>query len=342
MDGRDYLWGAGKQPLVYASAPGPIRDKSDVLRYWVDTLYTIDPRVLELPPVYLDSRVEKGLTTRDVSRRDAQWDDHGEAYARDSDGPNLQCTVRIPEGTFCLSFYELNSNGHSGNNRFRDYRISVRDHTGFPFPRDIRGIEKKAEFARSRVTAFWGGVYKRFAVKGPTEVMVQIYRNHSLNTTLAAVMLDEMTDIPESHFPPRDVEKLAARPPPRSEPDLDTIAKLLDGYLARCRNDIFASSESGPVTVLAARWVNESARLNLATSDQRFRLFASQLHYHLWQFAAMESTQQEIGLAPARNIERSLDWNQQIPNNSGLGRQAVMKYLSLHADRNSSARMESN
>ena len=48
--------------------------------------------------------------------------------------------------------------------------------------------------ARTRVTDFWGGVYKQFALRGPATFYFKVRRNHSNGTTMAGVMLDALPD----------------------------------------------------------------------------------------------------------------------------------------------------
>ena len=127
----NYIWGAGSAPVLYFAQIGPNHPgAADVMRRWVHWLYTADRRSLEIPPTYFDSRVIKGLTTREKGRRQAEWDDHGEAYPMALDGPDLYCTVRIPAGRFYLSLYDFNKDGHEGSNRYRDFRVSIRPRSG--------------------------------------------------------------------------------------------------------------------------------------------------------------------------------------------------------------------
>ena len=60
---QDYLWGAGWKPVNYNLTMGKAPDPTDSLRYHTEWRYTADPRVLEMPPTYLHSRVLKGYTT---------------------------------------------------------------------------------------------------------------------------------------------------------------------------------------------------------------------------------------------------------------------------------------
>ena len=65
---NNYLWGAGWKPIEHAFQISP-KEKSNSLRYWVHWIYTDNHRVLEMPPTYFDSRLQKGLTTVDKYRR---------------------------------------------------------------------------------------------------------------------------------------------------------------------------------------------------------------------------------------------------------------------------------
>ncbi len=197
---QDYIWGAGPEKVDYAARIGPNCEPGDSLRYWVHWLYTTSPRSLEIPPVYLHSRVLKRLTTWDVYRRQSEMDDHGEEYLMTLDGPHIYFTLRVPEGLFYLSLYDTNKDGHSGNNRWRDYRLSVRPHAvGQPL-NDITGFEQQPELARARIRDFWGGVYKRFLVRGPREITIEVNRNYSYNTILAGVFLDLVDEQPPPYF----------------------------------------------------------------------------------------------------------------------------------------------
>ena len=122
-------------------------------------------------------------------RRQAEWDDHGEAYALTHEGPHLYITVILPDGTFYLVFYFFNKDGHERNNRLRDYLITVK----------LFG-DPEADFARNRTLAqgrvcnFWGGVYKVFAVPGGQRYMIQIHDNWSFNTIVSGVFVDPVVD----------------------------------------------------------------------------------------------------------------------------------------------------
>ena len=58
----------------------------------------------------------------------------------------------------------------------------------------LRRVDALPTLARARVTDFWGGVYKQFALRGPATFYFKVRRNHSNGTTMAGVMLDALPD----------------------------------------------------------------------------------------------------------------------------------------------------
>lgn len=113
---RDYVWGAGALPVRYNLRISP-QQKNNSIRYWVHWLSTPNPRVLEMPPVYGDSRLQKGLAKAGELRRQAEVDDNGEAYPLTKEGPHVYASLKIPAGLYTLSFYNHNKDGHEGMNR---------------------------------------------------------------------------------------------------------------------------------------------------------------------------------------------------------------------------------
>ncbi|MDR1484382.1 MAG: hypothetical protein LBT09_06125 [Planctomycetaceae bacterium] len=151
-------------------------------------------------------------------RRQAEWDDHGEAYPWHIDGPDIWYWLKINhKGTFRISMYFVNPDGHGGANRMRDYLIEFyptdmqwvpqRFTDGSPeVPSKPVGIDmypligidgekmacKNAPLARSRVRNFWGGVHVQFTVTGPHNYFVKIDRNYSFNTIMSSVTIDQV------------------------------------------------------------------------------------------------------------------------------------------------------
>ena len=103
------------------------------------------------------------------------------------DGPHIYATLRVPPGKYFLSLYDFNKDGHTGSNRMRDYRVSIRRYPGDVPLRNLDGVEAWPELSRARIRDFWGGVYKRFMVSGPQTLTIEVNRNYSFNTILAGV-----------------------------------------------------------------------------------------------------------------------------------------------------------
>ena len=121
------------------------------------------------------------------TRRMAEWDDHGEAYPRSIQGPNINISVTVLDGIHRISLYFVNDDAHQGiNNSQRDYRVVVSS-------QDSIGATAAAA---SRVESFYGGVYKQFLVRGPGTYVVQIQRAGSFNTICSGVFVDKVTAPP--------------------------------------------------------------------------------------------------------------------------------------------------
>ena len=196
ISANSYLWGAGWEIVDSSSHIGPHCLLGDSLRFYATRLYTTEPRSLEMPYPLLQVQVESRKTTWDVDRRQSEIDDHSETYPMAYDGPHVFVNVRVPPGWYALSFYDFNKDGHDGNNRYRDYVVSVRSR---PYRSNIRGIDgfdESPELAHSRIHDFWGGVWTRFLVHGPAVYSVQVNRNYSFCTILAAEMLDTLDEMP--------------------------------------------------------------------------------------------------------------------------------------------------
>jgi hypothetical protein len=125
-------------------------------------------------------------------RRDAEEDDFSDnekVYPETYDGPDLWVKVSVPDSVHCLSLYFLNNDAHTVSNaKYRDYDVTIAPDYG-----DDEKTAAAAPLARTRVTDFWGGVYKQFLVCGPADFVVRIGRNRSFGTRLQAVFLDRVT-----------------------------------------------------------------------------------------------------------------------------------------------------
>ena len=326
----NYLWGAGEEPVAYHARIGPQARSGDSLRYWVHWLYTGNPNALEMPPTYFHSRVLKGFQTWEPCRRQAEWCDNGHEYPMKQAGPDLYCTLRIPAGQFYLSLYFNNKDGHMGNNRFRDYRLSVRRQ---PPGRDIGsidGFDAWPELARGRIVDFWGGAYKRFLVRGPQALTVRVERNHSFNTVLMGAFLDAVDELPAPYYP--------AVPPGRwagqaQAGQAGTEARLLEELeRARDGNPAWWASSSRPMYAALAR--HEKARMSEQVArdagQRAIMARAATCCYRLGLYAPWEAALTRAGITPSRQIEKALRWDGQ-QDCDGKGRQVVSEYVRTHS-----------
>jgi hypothetical protein len=337
----DDVWGAGWD-VMYDARIGARYMPADSLRYWVHWLATKDNRCLEMSPTYLHSRVLKKLTTWDVNRRESEWDDHGEAYPMSKDGPHIYCSLSIPEGLFYLSLYEIDPNGHSTTARFRDYQISIRPNLWqTPAPHtantttwqsfyDISEFDQKPELAHARANDFYGGVYKRFLVRGPAKLTVQVNRNYSFNTILPGVMLDLVDELPPPYFCTR--QEWEAKPP-KAVPEkassafipADTAAEAaqrLATALAevRFKNEAWWAENKRRFYLPLLRW-------QLAEASQTNSPALASSYYQLNLFADWEKQLKAQGLTPAREIEQAIRWDGVTYSCAGMGYQMISDYV---------------
>jgi hypothetical protein len=179
------------------------REKDDAIRRWIHWIKTDNPKTL-YDPWY-------------GYRRQAEWDDHGEAYPLSLDGPDIWIIVRIEhKGVFKVGMYFFNKDGHSGNNRLRDYSLEIysapENFKLKNLPQDEFAVRwhKYAVMAESQVRAgklpakqrvrdFWGGVHKQFVVTGPAYYLIKIDRNYSYNTIVSGVYIDRLHGKPTTH-----------------------------------------------------------------------------------------------------------------------------------------------
>ena len=268
---RDYVWGAGSEKIRYHLCMDP-REKGNSLRYWVHWLQSDYRRVLEMPAIYAQSRHKLGLAKPHETRRQSEVDDNGEEYPLTKEGPDVYANLQIPSGTWVVSFYNHNKDGHSGFNRARDYAISLRTKPRGVALEDVRGFDGWPEAARHRQRDFWGGVYQKYLVRGPQTLCVKYAKNNSFNTILAGVFLDKVDERsggeePEPYFSqaPRafaDVEP--------NRPEAATVSELWNELeRARTQNPQWWASESRRFYVPLAKW-HEAARLHtpFAGSDR--------------------------------------------------------------------------
>jgi hypothetical protein len=352
---QDFLWGAGRPNVKYHARIGLNADKGDSIRYWVHWLYTDNRRSLEMPPVYFDSRLVRKMTTPEKSRRQSEMDDHGEEYPMTKDGPHLYFTLKVPEGLHYLSLYNFNKDGHSGHNRMRDYRISLRAHPGKQPLSATEDFSARPELANGRLRDFWGGVWKRYLVRGPKALTVEVSRNYSYNTILAGVFLDTLEEKPQPYFfkttiaaprpkmwaglPVRDV---SLNPAAQSDNggleesgagEAEAASRLFE-VLERVRgtNPSWWARESRRGYLALIRWY-QAARLQtrpeeMASLNQRL----GTCYFQVQMFEPWEALIQKQGLLTPREIEKALRWDRKGKPESGTNRQAIEAYLKANLD----------
>jgi hypothetical protein len=350
----DDVWGAGWD-VMYDARIGARYMPADSLRYWVHWLATKDNRCLEMSPTYLHSRVLKKLTTWDVNRRESEWDDHGEAYPMSKDGPHIYCSLSIPEGLFYLSLYEVDPNGHQTTARFLDYEISIWPSSGKTLPNEfipnrtivrscfdfIEFEKEKSELAHTRANDFYGGVYKRFLVRGPAKLTVQVNRNYSFNTILPGVMLDLVDELPPPYFctrqeweskPPKTAPEKAASvffPAGTAAEAAQRLATALNEV--RFKNEAWWAENKRRFYLLLLRW-------QLAEASQPHSPALASSYYQLNLFADWEKQLKAQGITPAREIEQAIRWDGVTYSCAGMGNQMISDYVKAHPQKSGGPR----
>ncbi len=341
----DYVWGAGAETVPFVAHIGKNAAPDDSVRYWVQWLYTDNPHSLEMPPVYYDSRLKKGLvpppdgtSSPPKNRRQAELDDHGEVYPMTQDGPDIFLTFHVPKGDFYLSFYDFNKDGEDTNNRLRDYRLSLRSHPLGVALDDIDGFEQWPELAHARILDFRGGVYKRFLMRGPQTLTVRVSRNYSFNTILAGVFLDKVTEEPEPYFTPAgndDQERLTRIARADFDNKGGTAAKaeedavdLIWQQLEKIKQDNpeWSNTTGRLVYARLLPWLKNTILDNDNEGAERNYLRLTACYYQMSMLNKWEFFQKKRGLLTAREIEKSLVWDGKS-DSSGHGRNAVIQSL---------------
>jgi hypothetical protein len=176
---------------------GPFHNNGDTIRRWVHWIETDNPRTLYSP--------------LDAYRRQSEWDDHGEAYPLSKDGPDVWYFLKVKNpGIYRVDMYFFNKDGHSRNNRLRDYSIEFyKSPTGLSWGKGLewqifselaeQQVIKSPPIAKSRIRDFWGGVHKQFIVKGSEDYFVKVRRNYSFNTIVGFVGIDRILGEPTLH-----------------------------------------------------------------------------------------------------------------------------------------------
>lgn len=338
VSSNNYYWGGGWTPIEHAFQISP-QEKNNSLRYFVSSLQTDNPRSLEMPPTYLDSRLQKGLTTAGQYRRQSELDDNGEAYPLSKEGPNIYFSVSVPPGLWTLSFYNVNKDGHEGMNRMRDYLYSVRPHdSSKPLGDVTRDFVSQPVLAQSRQRDFYGGVYKRFLVRGPQQLTLAVAKNNSFNTILAGAFLDRVDERPAPYFGSVDwwQKRQSAREQERDELGAQSAGERAARFapamnekdaanrlfieIERLRelNPLMWARRSKPIYEALARSLEPTLSRESVQQDPVLLVRLGTCLYNLGHYAAWESVQRKQGLRPARDIEKSLKWDGHSSDGEGF------------------------
>lgn len=202
VQGGDMVYSINDQIKVEGNVGGDGRTRGDELRHWV-----------HWPYINLDGNRNVLFCPSICLRRESEWDDHGEAYSKKMDGPDVWAIVDVPEGAYEISLYFYNPNGYNPSESMRDFFIELRKYDEFPisiykilgkmtFRKTIAHIkntlssqiQKLPVLARSRVRFFTaGGVYKTFAIHAPGRYYFRICRNNSFNTILNGIFISQLS-----------------------------------------------------------------------------------------------------------------------------------------------------
>jgi hypothetical protein len=216
----------------------------------------------------------------------------------------------------------------------RDYRLSLRPHPQDKNLADIADWSSRPEWAHGRIRDFWGGVWKRYAVKGPQTLTLEVSRNYSYNTILAGVFLDELNETPAPYFRPSQArsklgrdEKHIGKSAANYEAGIDEkqSADRLFEALDRMRvvNPLRWASEKRRFYLPLLRWYREAPhQVSPEDVPQVYSRLASCL-YQAQMYDEWEKYLKRLGLVPAREIEKSLKWDGK-GSYSGRGRKAVL------------------
>jgi hypothetical protein len=170
----------GYPPYRITGSIGQHRLGDDQLRHWVQWVRTDNRNSLYSPMI--------------GTRRQAEWDDHGEAYPETWEGPDLWITLDVPRGPHQFSIYFFNKEGYSGSERSRDYLVQLRS-----IANTSAAAKEARVLASTRVRDFWGGVYKKFMVAGPKRYQINITRNYSPNAICSGVFIDRLQELRTRH-----------------------------------------------------------------------------------------------------------------------------------------------
>jgi hypothetical protein len=148
--------------------------KDEYLRYWLEGLQSDDVRSLWVPCV--------------GSRRQAIWDDHGEAYPTSHEGPNIWLTIPLPEGIYRVSlyFFPMRQHEHALGREYRDLVMDIGTVDPYIGP-TVTLLE------HARISLNNGGQYHQFLLEGGRTFQFAVRRQFSYNAMLNGVFIDRLS-----------------------------------------------------------------------------------------------------------------------------------------------------
>jgi hypothetical protein len=197
----------------------------------------------------------------------------------------------------------------------------------------------------------------RFLVHGPRQLTIQVDKNYSLNTILAAVALDRAEEFPKPYFGPldmtnrngnatqyraanMDVTGLSANDdrPATSEPeDARTVEAIRKSLRTIEANHPASLSDGGRKYYAAlARWYQAALLRPENNNDWDYLRSLSTCYYHLQMFAQWEEQQKALGFIPARRIEKNLRWDGRDDTSPNEDHDLVLAYRLDHTSSSSS------
>jgi hypothetical protein len=224
LDFAEMCAGEYKSDMIMSSSPGysvePYigRGGSEV-SHWLYWESTGDPRVLFDPAI--------------GTRRQGEWNDHGERYNYMFEGPDLWLKIETPPGSQRITLYFMNKDGHTDLTRYRDFIVQLRKYSdSSPISSSYSKKDALQVAAQTRVSNFWPGVYESFVVNGSGKYYIQIEKNHSLNVILQGVFIDAIGKNPSQRhsawmkgvvFSP---EKFKLNKSSHSRPEIESLQKI--------------------------------------------------------------------------------------------------------------------
>jgi hypothetical protein len=195
---------------------------------------------------------------------------------------------------------------------------------------------------------FWGGVYERYLVQGPTEITIEIGRNHSFCTILTGLFLDLVDEEPVPYFHGLaewnrlSIQQEADRQTLRKETpaahaarfragatEEEAAARLFD-ELERMRlvNASWWATEGRRYYAACLRWTQGAYKTAPASPEkQRLLARATTCQYQLGLYEKWEAGQVAQGKTPARQTEKSLRWDGVTESCQGMGFEIVTSHL---------------